>query len=328
MAEEKVTKLGKRGVYSSEHKLKFQRTEDGKAWTINVQEREKSEIDTQRTDLNTIKNSNKADLIKELETPEYKAQRAKAEKQDKELTQLRTELKKSKQKKLTEEGKKERSKKERKAFKLQTKLNQTNKDIDAQKTEYNRIANYAIEQKYTERKGQKKPRTFNFKQQDKLKEAREAYHQRVKLDAKSAEERRGQDLSDRRFYDSIRNAKKQGRRGIYLYGENELKLSEIQQITDKGKVITADKTPLQRDGKVVAYRIPKDKIIAIGNTATLTVSNVRRPHLVVTQTKITKRKKGNKIIFTRVGNDFITKKKIDLLFKKGRRSEATTLLST
>jgi hypothetical protein len=316
MPEEKTRKLGKRGTYSGEHKLKFHKTEDNAYWEITVNKKEKSEIDEQRTAFNKIKNSNREKLIDEIKTPEYKAQEAQAKEKEAELTQLREELKKSKQKKLTKEGKAERSAKEDKAYKVQTELNETNRHLNAQNTEYTRIANYAVEQKYKERKGQKKPISYNFKNQEALREARTAYQQRVKLDAKSAEERRGNDTSDRKFYDLIRNAKKNRKDSFYLYGENQIKLKEIQQITSTGKIITADKTPLKRDGEVVAYRIKSDKIISIGSTATITASNVRRPKLVVTKTKVVKKKRGNKLIFTREGNQFITTKKIELLFKK------------
>jgi hypothetical protein len=206
---------------------------------------------------------------------------------------------------------------------ISQKLNATRKELREQaetqgldEKEATRSINYAIYDTY---KGKNKPARVTL-DRTKLEEAKRLYAQRQPLDRKSQELRRGEDNSFRKVYDYTRLAKKQGRKGIFLYGENELPLKNIQQITSSGKVITADKTPLPKDGEVVAYRLPAEKIISVGNTTSVSVSNVRRPKLAVTKTTTKKRKVGNKIIFKRVDGNFVTKKKIDLLFKKAEEA--------
>lgn len=283
-----IRKLGKRGKYA-EGNIIFHKTEDNAWWEIRKQEvpEQLRKVNSERSRQNRIKNQNRDALIEEL----------------------------------------------------------TSQGIN--KKEATRSANLAIEGEYKERKGQPRPVSYNFKNAEKLKAAREAYQARKKLDEESREKRRGEDRSDQKIYDYIRQARKQRRSGIYIYGENELPLSKIQQITDTGKVISADKTPLldttvtknvktkQKDingnpiiktvkkrvkgkdgARIVAYRIPSSEIVSIGNTATVAVSNIKRPKIVVERRKITKRKAGNKIIFKRIGNQLVTGTQIDRLFLK------------
>ena len=209
--------------------------------------------------------------------------------------------------------------------------------------EATRIANYEIQNTYT---GKERPRKLGL-DKERIAKARKLLADRASLDKKAEELRRGEDESYTKMYDRIRKARKEKRKEIYVSGETPLKLSEIYQVTDTGKRIPANKVPLldteiikyDKDGnklrdkkghiikekvkgkdgsKIVAYEVASDKIIQMGNTASITVSNVKRPYLVVTKQKIKRKKVGNKLLFTREGNYFVTKTHIDLLFKKAQ----------
>ena len=166
----------------------------------------------------------------------------------------------------------------------------------------------------------------------------------------------GNSKTERRTYDTIRNVHAQHRTGIYI-GEQQVNLSEINQITSSGRRLPAStrilkESEAKRDKKgklgkneailekgesITSYQISTDVIkptlsdmLTGKRTANISIEKVET--VIIKKPKIIGKRQPNRIYFRRVGTDLIvsysngTPRNIEPLFTKAEQKTGSRVI--